>query len=453
MLGGDFERNLYGYTLNDIAEQKGEQVWTGEMKVEKELNQEITTNFPVNEAVPALQPGVYVLAAVPANALTEEYAERATQWFIVSDLGLTAYSGSDGVHAFVNSLATTAPVSGVELRLIARNNEVLASKTTDADGRVAFEPGLSRGEGGLAPALLVASLASGDYAFLSLKSSPFDLTDRGVAGRDAPTGLDAYVFTERGVYRTGETVHVTALLRNAVSVAVPDVPLTLVVTRSDGVEYRRSVVPDQGIGGRSLDVPIISSAPTGTWRVAAFTDPKQPAIGEATFLVEDYVPDRLEFDLTTTATSISPASPAKIDVDGRFLYGAPASGLTLDGEINIAKVTELPGFAGYVFGLDDDSDAEQDDESDTIPLADLPETDSAGKASFTATLDKVPASTRPLASRDRGAHGGSRRPRRRAQAHAAHHAVGTHDRGEAAVHRQGARRFRHGKLRRGHGRA
>jgi alpha-2-macroglobulin len=98
-------------------------------------------------------------------------------------------------------------------------------------------------------------------------------------------------------------------------------------------------VPDQGIGGRSLDVTIISSAPTGTWRVAAFTDPKRPAIGEATFLVEDYVPDRLEFDLTTTATSISPTSPANISVDGRFLYGAPASGLTLDGEINIAKVT------------------------------------------------------------------------------------------------------------------
>jgi len=129
---------------------------------------------------------------------------------------------------------------------------------------------------------------------LSLKSSPFDLTDRGVAGRDAPAGLDAYVFTERGVYRTGETVHVTALLRDDESIAVTGVPLTLVVTRSDGVEYRRNVVPDQGIGGRSLDVPIISSAPTGTGRVAAFTDPKRPAIGEATFLVEDYVADRLE---------------------------------------------------------------------------------------------------------------------------------------------------------------
>jgi alpha-2-macroglobulin len=397
VLGSDFERNLYGYTLTDIADQKGQEVWTGEMAVEKEFNTDVTTNFPVSEAVPALQPGVYVLAAMPASlAKPEEDSERATQWFIISDLGLTAYSGPDGAHVFVNSLATTAPVGGVELRLIARNNEVLATRTTDANGRVNLEAGLSRGEGGLSPALLVASLAAGDYAFLSLKASPFDLSDRGVAGRDAPAGLDAYVFTERGVYRTGETVHATALLRSPESIAVPDVPLTLVVTRSDGVEYRRSVVPDQGIGGRSLDVPIVSSAPTGTWRVAAFTDPKRPAIGEATFLVEDYVADRMEFDLTTTATSISPSTPAKISVDGRFLYGAPASGLWLDGEINIAKVTELAGFAGYVFGLDDDSDADSDEDSDTIPLADLPETDSAGKASFTAVLDKVPASMRPL---------------------------------------------------------
>ena len=30
-----------------------------------------------------------------------------------------------------------------------------------------------------------------------------------------PAGLDAFVYTERGVYRSGETVHVTALLRDA----------------------------------------------------------------------------------------------------------------------------------------------------------------------------------------------------------------------------------------------
>jgi alpha-2-macroglobulin len=397
-LGYDFERNLYSYSLDDIADQKGQKVWTGELKVEKKLNQEITTAFPIMEAVPQMQPGVYLLAAQPGNAAGDEYGERTTQWFIVSDLGLTAYSGTDGIHAFVNSLASTAPVGNVEIRLLARNNEVLAVKKTDSDGAVAFEPGLARGEGGLAPAMLVASVAAGDYAFLNLTSQAFDLTDRGVAGRDVPQKLDAFTFTERGVYRTGETVHVTTLLRDAAGVAVPDVDLTLVIERPDGVEYRRRVVPDQGLGGRSLDVPILSSAPTGTWRVAVYSDPKGTSIGEATFLVEDYVPDRLEADLTTKATSISPSSPAEVTIEGRFLYGAPASGLDLEGEVNIAKAEERPGYAGYLFGLNAQDQADQDEDVGTasVPLADLPQTDADGKATFEANLDKVPASTKPL---------------------------------------------------------
>ena len=126
-----------------------------------------------------------------------------------------------------------------------------------------------------------------------------------MSGRARPAGLDAFVYTERGVYRSGETVQVTALLRDGQGMAALDVPLTLVVERPDGVEYRRTVVADQGVGGRALSVPLVSSAPTGTWRVRAFTDPKRPPVGEATFMVEDYVPDRLEFELASTAKGIS----------------------------------------------------------------------------------------------------------------------------------------------------
>ncbi|MET0157533.1 MAG: alpha-2-macroglobulin, partial [Methyloceanibacter sp.] len=398
VLGYEFERNLYDSDLETIANEKGEKVWTGELKVAKELNQEITTAFPIMDAVPELQPGVYLLAAQPGNIPGDDYGQRTTQWFIVSDLGLTALSGSDGIHAYVNSLATTAPLGGVELRLIARNNDVLAAAKTDSAGAVTFAPGLARGEGGLSPALLVASGESGDYAFLSLKQSAFDLTDRGVAGRDAPQGLDAFVFTERGVYRTGETVYVTALLRDAAGIAVPGVDLTLVVERPDGVEYRRSVVPDQGIGGRSLAVPIIAAAPTGTWRVAVYADPKGAAVGDASFLVEDYVADRLEFDLTTKATAISPEAPVEVALDGRFLYGAPASGLGIEGEVTIAKAAARPGYPGYSFGLDPSEPGDDEGEAGTesIPLADLPETDADGKATFEIALGKLPASTKPL---------------------------------------------------------
>ncbi|MEA2929134.1 MAG: alpha-2-macroglobulin, partial [Hyphomicrobiales bacterium] len=282
--------------------------------------------------------------------------------------------------------------AGVEIRLIARNNEVLAARTTDAAGFAKFEAGLARGEGGLAPAMLIAD-GKGDYAFLSLKGPAFDLTDRGVAGRTVTAGLDAFVYAERGVYRTGETVHLTTLLRDAQGAAVTGVPLTLVIERPDGVEYRRSVVQDAGLGGRSLSVPIISAAPTGTYRVRAYTDPKAPAVGTTSFLVEDYVPDRLEFDLASPTGRISKSAPAEVTVDGRFLYGAPAAALDLEGEVKIAPAASRPGFAGYQFGVGSD-----DEEVKTTQqaLEDLPQTDDKGKARFTVTIDKLPETTRPL---------------------------------------------------------
>jgi uncharacterized protein YfaS (alpha-2-macroglobulin family) len=277
----------------------------------------------------------------------------------------------------------------VEVRLIARNNEVLAVKPTDKDGFVHFEAGLTRGEGGLAPAAIVGA-DKADYAFLSLKSPAFDLSDRGVAGRQVPAGLDAFVYTERGVYRSGETVHVTSLLRDARGVAAAS-PLTLVVERPDGVEYRRALVADQGLGGHSWSVPIVSSASTGTWRVRAYTDPKRAPVGEASFLVEDYVADRIEFDLTAAAKVIPRDAPTQLSVDGHFLYGAPASNLDLQGTVTIAAAKERPGFTGYSFGLADDevTAARQD-------IEDLPATDATGKATFPVKLDKIPATSRPL---------------------------------------------------------
>ena len=49
----------------------------------------------------------------------------------------------------------------------------------------------------------------------------------------------------------------TALLRDAKGVAKTGLPLTLVVKRPDGVEYKRANVADEGLGGRALAVPLL----------------------------------------------------------------------------------------------------------------------------------------------------------------------------------------------------
>ena len=181
VLGSQFQRNLYRYEAKELGESRGIKVWSGELAVEQKLNTEVTTAFPVAEAVGALAPGVYAMTAAAKGNLSEDYDQLATQWFVVSDLGLTAYTTHDGIDVFVHSLASAEPKAQTALRLMSRSNEQLATKLTDANGFAHFEAGLARGEGGLEPAAIIAA-ETGDYAFLSLKGAAFDLSDRGVAG-------------------------------------------------------------------------------------------------------------------------------------------------------------------------------------------------------------------------------------------------------------------------------
>ena len=214
---GNFQKSLDRSDIERLKESRGVQVWKGDLAVDAApINQDVTTAFPVDQAVGDLKPGVYVMVAQPQELknIDSNYDALATQWFIVSDLGLAAFSGNDGIHAFVNSLATTDAKGGVEVRLISRSNEVLATRRTDAGGHVQFEAGLASGEGGATPTLIAANDGQGDFAFLNLTGPAFDLTDRGVSGRPAPNGLDAFVYAERGVYRSGETAYLTALLRD-----------------------------------------------------------------------------------------------------------------------------------------------------------------------------------------------------------------------------------------------
>src|SRR6187402_2646057 len=184
VVDSDFQKTLSSYQLSSLGDERGVKVWTGELATASTLNQDVVTAFPVDQALGDLQPGVYVMtASAKGPGSGDDDGSLATQWFIVSDMGLTAFSGNDGIHVFVHSLASTAAVGKAEVRLVARNNEILATRKTDDTGHVLFEAGLARGEGGLSPALLTVMSDKADYAFLSLKTNAFDLTDRGVAGR------------------------------------------------------------------------------------------------------------------------------------------------------------------------------------------------------------------------------------------------------------------------------
>ncbi|OLP60449.1 hypothetical protein BJF93_14390 [Xaviernesmea oryzae] len=392
MANSQFLTQLSSYAADRIPEESGELVWQGTVEIASELNKEVTTSIPIDEALPKRQPGVYVLTAGSTVGVDNEWDARATQWFVISDIGLSTFTGTDGLTVFARALSSAAPMQEVTLQLLARNNEVLATARTDASGRARFDAGLARGAAGLAPAVITATTKDGDYVFLDMTKAGFDLSDRGVTGRPAPGAIDLFAYTERGIYRAGETVHAAALARNERAEALDGLPLTFVFLRPDGVEDRRIIAPAPALGGYAVDLALQDNAMRGRWTMQIFTDPKGKPLSEQSFLVDDFVPDRITFDMTTDAKRLTPGTPAEITIDGRFLYGAPASGLALEGEILVKPVRNDPDHPGYQFGLAD----EEAGEDLRIPLEGLPTLDADGKARFPVDLGELPSTTRRL---------------------------------------------------------
>jgi uncharacterized protein YfaS (alpha-2-macroglobulin family) len=390
------QTDLFGRPVDQWQEEMfagalSEEVWRGTGHVESVLNADVTTRLPLGEVVGGggLGPGVYALSARVAGADPFQTA-AAVQWFVISDIGLATIGGVDGLHVFARSLATAEPVAGLTVTLLSRSNRVLGQTTTDAEGHAAFDAGLARGTGGAAPALVTAERPGEDFAFLSLTEPEFDLSDRGVAGREAPGPIDVFVTTDRGAYRAGETIRLTALARDGEGHAIEGLPLVAILTRPDGVEYARALAAESVAGGHVFALPVAASAPRGAWSIGIHADPDAPALARTTVLVEDFLPERIAVEATLPEGPLTIADRVEVQVTARYLFGAPGADLAVTGNAEVRPVRSLPAFPGFEFGRHDaPSEARFGGFAET-------RTDAGGKAALALALPAFELVDRPL---------------------------------------------------------
>ena len=386
---GLFARPLSVWDEQDLQNTLGAEVWSGTGVVGMDVNRDVTTALPVGEAIAKFEPGVYVMRArVPGADVYDSQA--SAQWFIVTDLGLATLSGGDGLHVFVRSLNSAEAKAGAVVQLLGTNNTVLGETVTDAEGYARFAVGLTRGTGGNVPALITVA-DSDDFAFLNLKDAEFDLSDRGVEGRASPPPIDVFLTTDRGAYRVGETVFATTLARDHKAEALNSLPLTAIVSRPDGVEFTRELLDDQGASGRVFAVHLPNGAQRGTWNIRVHADVDAAALVRKTFLVEDFSPDRIEFDLSLTDGPIRVTDVPFMNVDARYLYGAPGAGLDIAGDVRVTLADGYEDYPGYKFGEHDVLFGIQYDFLNTDVV-----TDANGKARFPLNLPEVQEISRPL---------------------------------------------------------
>ena len=374
--------------------------WRGEMDVKNVLNQPVVTAFPIRETVKDWKPGAYFVvvwntATPPPNeADSDAPATASGMWVIDTDIALTTFSGRDGLNVFARSLQTAQALPNMELTLISRGNEPIAKAITAADGRATFPADLMKGRGAIEPiAIMATDSARQEFSRLELTKAACDLSDRAIDGRDLPGPVDAYLYTERGVYRPGETVQLMAMLRDDGATALANMPVTLIVKRPDGSEFTRYTLALGASGALHQPIALPKSSRRGRWSANAYIDPKGSPVGRVEFSVEDFIPEKLKVELSSEAPILRTGKVNVFTIAADFLYGAPASDLNVESDLRVAVDSRpFPAFARYSFGLE----AEREKFEAPLITLEAPTTDDKGKSRIEWRTDKVADTALPL---------------------------------------------------------
>ncbi|MBL8530557.1 MAG: alpha-2-macroglobulin family protein, partial [Hyphomonadaceae bacterium] len=389
--------------FDNAAESVGVEVYKGEIDVaDGPRNSAVTTVFALGAALRELRAGAYVVKVRDASPSAGQRADAENEsrassyrWIIYTDMALQSFSGATGLDVVVRSLRTARPLANVTLTLVAQNNEELARVRSDSQGRVHFAEALVNGDGPSRARYVMAYGGEGDFAALDLQRPSLDLSDRSVDGRRAPGDVDAYVYTERGVYRPGERVRLIGLIRDQVGRAISDRSSTLVVYRPNGTEARRIRITEAVDGGAiAKNIDLERSSPRGVWRAELLVDGQDAPASAVSWSVEDFVPERLRVQIEASEAVLRRDQSRPINVQADFLYGAPGSGLAVEAEGRLVlDPSPFPEQEGYAFGRADESFDER--------YFQLPGTvtDGTGAAELSLQLPDQPQTTLPLRAR------------------------------------------------------
>ncbi len=319
-------------------------------------NQTITKNIEATKIIPELKPGIYVLKVRQKGVLEYYNAQEADQWFIVTDIGLTAVHSDQTLLVHSRAFSSAKSLKDIQLELISADNDVLATATTDEDGFAEFPKELLNGKAGKKPVAIFAKNETLGFSFLCIAGAGFDFSDRGVKGRIIHDDYDAMVFCERGIYRPDEKVNVAVILRNGQGKEVPVTPITVIFKSPKGTEIKRETLKGNTLGTYSTEYRIPADCPIGMWSVEIFVDPTKPSVGSTNFRVDDFSPNKMEMTLSTSEAIAKLGSSHSCNLNAYYLYGASVKDRQTILEAKISpNDTPFEKWKDFHFGLDKES--------------------------------------------------------------------------------------------------
>ncbi|NJB37827.1 alpha-2-macroglobulin family protein [Croceivirga sp. JEA036] len=270
-----------------------------------------------------------------------------------SDLGLIVKKGTNKSYHFATSnLLTAQPEGNTKISLYNFQQQKLTEITTDTNGLGVYD--------GDATIAFAVAQKENNYAYAKLlDGNALSLSKFDVSGASLKKGLQGFLYTERGVHRPGDVVHLTFALDDKSNPLPQDHPVVLEVTDARGKLVQRNVLKDLIVAVNDslfarkegqfyyFPIPTTEDAPTGSWTATV-------KVGGATFnktlRIATVKPNRLKIDLGFNKEVLEANRLVAGNLQVNWLHGAPARNLKVDinAKISVAN-TAFPNYKKYNF--------------------------------------------------------------------------------------------------------
>ena len=290
--------------------------------------------------------GVYVLYV----ASKDHFWIQDSKLLSISDIGLIVKQEQNNMYVFANSIRNATPMSGVKISFISTNNQSLYTTTTDGDGMAIFKdintksPGFRIG--------MITAKRNDEFTFIWLQQSAVETSRFDVGGRmPNESGMNAWIYAERNLYRPGETIHVSSIVRDESWSLPSDMPVKLKLNMPNGKEFStiRKILNEEGSCEASYNIP--SSAMTGTYVLEVYSG-NDVLLNSYNFSIEDFIPDRLKQDIKIDKKEYNMGDTVRVNIKADNLFGTPAANRNYDCELNLNKVTFSPkNLDNYTFDI------------------------------------------------------------------------------------------------------
>ncbi len=337
-----YDDGYYGdYYYDNTFSRVGKVVLETELEIGDEPDKVLQSALDLKKLIPKNEQGIFIIELRAQKDYVFAYQfENGEDWEITNFLGRNAsvdktivlsdigiyYKVAGKKHiVYCTDLVSGKPLSGASVKLITFQNQVVTKGKTDGSGKIELE-----GD----EVFFVEAEKDGQRTMLKVASSNLSTSLFDVGGNSlSDKGLRAFIYTDRGVYRPGDSIYLSLILRNQDNTFPQNHPVTLNLKNPQDKTLVTKTSKTAVDGYYSFALVTDENALTGNWRAEISAGNE---VFSHTIKVETIVPYRLKVKLEPQVERLDANSKSvDIKVTSQYLFGSPAANLDCEGDYSL----------------------------------------------------------------------------------------------------------------------